>query len=71
MTYFGYFVLYSDRTGKKIVQYFLNTQQFFMRKVQTPCFRKQQTNIEMFVFCAEVFYTRGYVEKNTASTSLK
>ena len=31
VTYFDYSYLYSDRTGKKNVQYFLNTQRIFMR----------------------------------------
>ena len=34
VTYFGLVILYlySDRTGKKIVHYFLNTQCIFMRQ---------------------------------------
>ena len=31
VTYFGYFEPDSDRTGEKIVHYFLNTQRIFMR----------------------------------------
>ena len=48
VTYLVILYLYSDRTGKKNVQYFLNTQQIFCGKVQMPCLHKQQRNIEVF-----------------------
>ena len=32
VTYFGHFVPYLGRTGKKTVHYFLNTQRIFMQQ---------------------------------------
>ena len=52
MTYFGYCVSFSDRTGKKIVLIITHCG-----KLQIPCLCKQQTTTEVFdVICCSFLH---------------
>ena len=72
MTSVAILYLYSDRTGKKIVHYFLNTQRSFMRYSANTLSCK----LNCFMLYAVVFHTTSskdslflleVVRKNTAS----